>query len=690
LGFLLFGLFLCAAPARGQSVSLAWNPDTSGAAIGYYLYFGTNSAALSSRIDVGTNILATISGLAVGKTYYFVVTAYDSARVESPPSNETSFVVPTTPSVLTPQLAAVTPSSATPGANVCVYGANFSTTASVQFAGVNAPFTVSSDGFLIATVPAGAASGPLSITTSHGVVSLQFVVLPATPPANDNFANAQILSGVTAIVATNTFGATKQPGEPNHAGNAGGSSVWYRWTAPSAGTWFLDTTGSTFTTLLAVYTGNALTGLSTVANNLGAGGVLTNTISFTAVAGVTYQIAADGFGGAAGSLVLRLAPAPAPSTTVYSTTFEAANGFYTSQTLAGQAGWVSHGTASSGLKLNSFLGYGQQGFIGFGSTTPASSTLLYFPLNYTVNTNSSPLIQFSVMMQVDALVASSYNDTFGWVVRNASGHEFFRISFDDYTKTVNYSLDNGTGPVFQGLTFNSSAVYNLAITMDFSLNTWSATLSGLPIATGQPITTTGSALTLGDIDASEVFRVASQPGTDGMLFDNYLVTAGPSLAPAIVQGPANQILSAGNNAFFGALASGAPPLSYQWYANSLPVPNATNSSLFLTGVNGSEAGNYSLQVTNPYGTASTAATLTVTTPPPKSLFAAPVAIGSGGALLSLNVAVGNNYEFQSSTNLHDWVTLGSFLAMSTNALCFDPAASTSAGAPSRFYRLVSP
>ena len=40
----------------------------------------------------------------------------------------------------------------------------------------------------------------------------------------------------TAVVTGSNSNATKQVGEPNHAGNAGGKSVWWRWTAPAAGT----------------------------------------------------------------------------------------------------------------------------------------------------------------------------------------------------------------------------------------------------------------------------------------------------------------------------------------------------------------------------------------------------------------------------------------------------------------------
>jgi hypothetical protein len=686
LGLIAAGLLLGAGRAPGQSVSLSWNASTSGAA-GYYLYLGTNSGDYYTKIDVGTNTVASISGLTPGQTYYFVVTAYSSARLESPPSGEVSFVVPTSPSTLAPQLGAVSPSAAPPGAQVFIYGVNFTTATGVKFAGVSAPFTVSSGGSLTATVPAGAVTGPLVITTANGVASFNFVVTPATPPANDNFSNAQVLTGADAIAYANTMGATKQAGEPNHSGNPGGHSVWYRWTAPSIGTWSLDDAGSSFNTLLAVYTGSALTSLSTVASNLTAAGTLTSSLNFNATAGVTYQIAVDGSNGAAGNAVLHLEPAASSPVTIYSTGFETANGFFSSSPLAGHGGWLASGTAATGIKVNAISGYGQQGFIGFNNPVPASSTLLYVPLNYTVNTSSTPLIQFSVLMQINATTSSSYNSVFGWVVRNASGQQLFSLSFDDYTKAVNYTLDNGVGPVSTGTSFNNSMACNLVVSMDFSHNNWSATLNGITIVSSAPITTIGSALTLGDIDASDAIRQTSNPGTDGMLFDNYTVTAGPTLAPTILQGPASLTVASGNNAFLGALVSGAPPLSFQWYTNNSAIPNATNSSLFLSGVTSAQTGSYALVASNSSGTASAYATLTVTNPPPRSLFATRVSLSGGAALLSLNVAAGNNYRFQMSTNLQNWVTLGSFFAMSTNALCFDPAASN---APCRFYRLVSP
>src|SRR5688500_17852611 len=108
------------------------------------------------------------------------------------------------------------------------------------------------------------------------------------PGANDMFANARTLSGHAGTVNGTNSTASKQSGEPNHAGNRGGKSVWFNWTAPGAGTSTVDTIGSSFDTLLAVYTGTAVNALSTVASDGNSGGNRTSRLTFMAVAGVTY------------------------------------------------------------------------------------------------------------------------------------------------------------------------------------------------------------------------------------------------------------------------------------------------------------------------------------------------------------------------------------------------------------------
>ena len=131
-------------------------------------------------------------------------------------------------------------------------------------------------------------------------------------PANDNFAGSTNIpspaftnSFSVAAAATNTY-ASKEPGEPNHAGNPGGHSVWWNWIAPASGSVTLNTSGSSFVALLGVYIGNSVSNLTVVASNNGnnRGGVAQ--VSFIATAGMQYQIAVDGYNGQAGAIALNL------------------------------------------------------------------------------------------------------------------------------------------------------------------------------------------------------------------------------------------------------------------------------------------------------------------------------------------------------------------------------------------------
>src|SRR5882672_8505524 len=100
-------------------------------------------------------------------------------------------------------------------------------------------------------------------------------------------------------------GKTNETDEPHHVGKLGGRSVWLGWIAPSNGIATFNTRGSSFDTLLAIYTNTSTGSLSSLAADEDSGGFLTSQASFNAVAGVEYLIAVDGFGGASGNIVLR-------------------------------------------------------------------------------------------------------------------------------------------------------------------------------------------------------------------------------------------------------------------------------------------------------------------------------------------------------------------------------------------------
>jgi hypothetical protein len=146
------------------------------------------------------------------------------------------------------------------------------------------------------------AAGALTIAPSSAL---------ASPPVNDDFANAHDLDGGSTASASGTnLDAGAEPGEPDHDGVPAMASVWYRWTAPADGTVKVDTCSSDFDTVLAVYTGSAIDTLTSVASNDDTCD-LQSRVRFNATAGTTYLIAVDGYGGQEGAIALELRPSNA-------------------------------------------------------------------------------------------------------------------------------------------------------------------------------------------------------------------------------------------------------------------------------------------------------------------------------------------------------------------------------------------
>jgi hypothetical protein len=175
-----------------------------------------------------------------------------------------------------------------------------------------------SEGLNVITVTATDVAGNLS-----SPAELEVTYRPRDP-VNDLFVNAIPLSGTNGAGLSNTQKATKEPGEPIHAGNAGGKSVWWSWQAPADGVLTLATTNSTFDTLLAVYQGTRVNALTPVASNddaLPDSGY--SKVSFAVRANQIYRVAVDGFDGVGGLAYLHY---EFGSSQVYSLTVNATGG----------------------------------------------------------------------------------------------------------------------------------------------------------------------------------------------------------------------------------------------------------------------------------------------------------------------------------------------------------------------------
>jgi hypothetical protein len=123
----------------------------------------------------------------------------------------------------------------------------------------------------------------------------------------DMFADRGQIFGYANVVNGSNLSATREPGEPR-AYNGSTRTVWLRWVAPATGPCTIHTVGSSFDTVLAVFTNNpvyveSITNLGLVAENDDSINVQ-SLVQFQALEDVPYQIRVEGYGADAGPIVL--------------------------------------------------------------------------------------------------------------------------------------------------------------------------------------------------------------------------------------------------------------------------------------------------------------------------------------------------------------------------------------------------
>jgi hypothetical protein len=229
---------------------------------------------------------------------------------------------------------------------------------------------------------------------------------------------------------------------------------------------------------------------------------------------------------------------------IYSTGFELSEDFDFRDTLigrgctpAGKQCWTGTDTHANRIVTNYFFPeeqFGQQqASIGRFVLTNETGTLnVWRPLNFDPVASALPIVTFSVTMSIYDSFTVTNRDSFRWSVYNTnnSGERLFSIDFDNTTTQINYVLDDGEFP-WTGYFFDNAdqdgGDYDLVVIMNFADNLWSAWLNDFQIVDSEQMTTTGSALNLGDIDAVWVNDTLGKPGDNFMVFDNYAVTAEP-------------------------------------------------------------------------------------------------------------------------------------------------------------------
>ena len=157
------------------------------------------------------------------------------------------------------------------------------------------------------------------------------------------------------------------------------------------------------------------------------------------------------------------------------------------------------------------------------------------------------------------------------------------------------------------------------------------------------------------------------------------VTAIPPTPHIRVQ-PHNQVGYWGKSATFSVAASGWSPLNYQWQKDNVSIAGATAASLILTNLEMNAAGNYSVVITNVYGSVTSSNAYLEMNPAGVSL-----ALYSG---ITIDGVVGLTYGIQYSTDLSNpngWLGLANVTLSVPTMLWFDMQP---ASQPQRYYRVV--
>jgi subtilisin family serine protease len=332
------------APTTGQ-----YNIDTIGSGFDTYLSVFTGSALSSLTLigandDGGGNLASLVSlNATAGTTYRIAVDGYSSATgpiqlniaPPAPPNDNFANQIALTGATATttgtnngatgevgePAQSGPINSSwwswtapTTGQYNISTLGSNFDTYLSVFTGSALSSLTLigandDSGGGLTSLVSLNATAGTTyriavdGYSTATGAIQLN---IAPPPPANDNFANRIALTGATATTTGTNRGATGEVGEPAQSGPI--NSSWWSWTAPTTGTYTIDTRGSGSDTYLSLFTGSTLPTLALVAADDDGGGLLTSLITRSFTAGQTYQIAVDGYSTVTGPIRLSITP----------------------------------------------------------------------------------------------------------------------------------------------------------------------------------------------------------------------------------------------------------------------------------------------------------------------------------------------------------------------------------------------
>ena len=186
----------------GTSVTITGTSFTGATSVTF------NGAAASFAVNSSTQITATVPSAATSGPVAVTTSAGTG-------TSSTNFTV-TAPAA--PMISSFTPTSGQVGTSVTISGSGFAGATKVAFNGTAASFAVDSNSQITATVPSGATSGPIAVTTSAGTATSSSSFTVTTQPiVNGNFETGTFSGWTTGGGAPTPSISTAQAHSPTHS-----------------------------------------------------------------------------------------------------------------------------------------------------------------------------------------------------------------------------------------------------------------------------------------------------------------------------------------------------------------------------------------------------------------------------------------------------------------------------------------
>ncbi|HEU5080965.1 MAG TPA: pectinesterase family protein [Opitutaceae bacterium] len=270
------------------------------------------------------------------------------------------------------------------------------------------------------------------------------------------------------------------------------------------------------------------------------------------------------------------------------------------------------GDATNNAFLNTTSGANGSNYLGGwwllnNATNASSAANVHNWANTIVDANGAPLTDPNgdpfTDMPTDATTQTNYRDA-TWVLNTTIAG----VANGSWTPSLAPIIV--VQPTSKTTTDGDSVTFTVqAVGVPEPTYQWRKNGANIPGATSATYTIAHTSVS--DADTYSVF-VSNSAGDITSDTVTLLVNGGP---PVITQQPASQSAFAGTNVNFSIFAVGTGPFTYQWTKNGSPISGATNSTLFLTNVQASDAGSYAVIATNGNGSdTSHPATLSLATP----------------------------------------------------------------------------